>query len=202
MRTLIAPFYPLFGVQNSTRLWQQCGAVTAPKPNKPPKPLNSVKLRDLALHYVGRYATSRRKVSDYLGRKLRERGWAGENPADIEALIADFVRLGYIDDAAYAAARARTLAARGIGARRVREDLRAKGIDEADAHDAQEESAAQKWQSAMRFARRKRIGPFASEPAPEDLKRKQLAAFLRAGHDFGIARSFVEAAPDEMPEAD
>ena len=32
-----------------------------------------MKLRDLALHYVGRYATSRKKLSDYLRRKLRER---------------------------------------------------------------------------------------------------------------------------------
>lgn len=176
--------------------------MTAPKPHKPAKPLNSLKLRDLALHYVGRYATSRRKVSDYLHRKLRERGWAGENPADIDGLIADFVRLGYIDDAAYAAARARSLAARGLGARRVREDLRAKGIAEADAQEAQDESAAQKWQSAARFARRKRIGPFASAPVPEDLKRKQLAAFLRAGHDFEIARKFVTAAPGEEPEGD
>ena len=53
-----------------------------------------MKLRDLAIHYVGRYATSRKKLSDYLLRKLRERGWESENAADVEGLIADFVRLG------------------------------------------------------------------------------------------------------------
>ncbi|RDV07177.1 regulatory protein RecX [Sphingorhabdus pulchriflava] len=173
-----------------------------PKWNKAPKPLNPVKLRDLALHYVGRYATSRKKLSDYLKRKLRERGWDGEQPADLDALITDFVRLGYIDDAAFAAARARTMAARGLGHRRVNEDLRAKGISEADAGDAQAESAAQKWQSAERFAQRKRIGPYATEPASEEQKRKQFAAFLRAGHDFEIARKFVKALPGEILEAD
>ena len=173
-----------------------------PKRNRPPKPLNPVKLRDLALHYVGRYATSRKKLSDYLQRKLRERGWENENAADIEGLIADFVRLGYIDDAAFAAARARTMTARGLGQRRVSEDLRAKGISEADAGDAHAESAAQKWQSAERFAQRKRIGPYASEPASDEQKRKQFAAFLRAGHDFEMARRFVNASPGEMPEND
>jgi regulatory protein len=166
------------------------------------KPLNNIKLRDLALHYVGRYATSSKKLTDYLTRKLRERGWEGEARADIDALVTDFVRLGYIDDAAFAAARGRTMTARGLGQRRVNEDLRAKGISEEDASGARAESAAQKWQSAERFAQRKRIGPYASELAAEDVKRKQFAAFLRAGHDFEIARKFVSASPGESLEAD
>jgi regulatory protein len=164
--------------------------------------LNNIKLRDLALHYVGRYATSAKKLTDYLGRKLRERGWEGETRPDVDALIADFVRLGYIDDAAFAAARARTLTARGLGQRRVNEDLRAKGISEEHAINARAESAAQKWQSADRFAQRKRIGPYAVEAATEDQKRKQFAAFLRAGHDPEIARKFIGASRGESLEAD
>lgn len=172
------------------------------RPNKVRKPLNPLKLRDLALHYVGRYATSRKKLSDYLGRKLHERGWDSEEAVNIDALIDDFARLGYIDDAAFAAARARTMAARGLGARRVHEDLRAKGIAESDAEDAHNETDAQKWQSADRFAQRKRIGPYATEAATDELKRKQFAAFLRAGHDFDIARKYVTALPGTILEAD
>lgn len=164
--------------------------------------MNPVRLRDLALHYVGRYATSRKKLSDYLQRKLRERGWEADGQADIDALIGDFVRLGYIDDAAYAAARARTLAARGLGKRRVRDDLRSKGISEVDAQDAEVDAAVQKWQSAEHFARRKRIGPYASIPASDEQKRKQFAAFLRAGHEFEVARRFVNASPGDEVEAD
>jgi len=173
-----------------------------PKRNRSPKPLNPLKLRDLALHYVGRYATSRKKLSDYLVRKLRERGWESENAADIEGLIADFVRLRYIDDAAFAAARARTMTARGLGQRRVNEDLRAKGISEMDAQDARDETVAQKWDAADRFARRKRIGPYATESASDEQKRKQFAAFLRAGHDYETASKFVNASPGEEVEAE
>lgn len=169
--------------------------------NSPPKPLNAVKLRDLALHYVGKYATSRAKLATYLNRKIRERGWDDTaNAADIETLVADFVRLGYVDDAAYAASRARSLTQRGYGARRVNEDLRAKGISETDAVDAREESESSRWQSAERFARRKRIGPFSAEPAPAELQQKQLQAFLRAGHGFEIAKIFVRALPGEVVE--
>jgi regulatory protein len=168
---------------------------------RPPKPLNPAKLRDLALHYVGRYATSQAKLSDYLYRKLRERGWVdGEPAADIEAIVADFARLGYVDDAAFAASRARSLTQRGYGIRRVNEDLRAKGISETDAYEARADSEANRWQSADRFAQRKRIGPYAAEPASPELRQKQLQGFLRAGHDFELAKLFVNAGPGETPE--
>ena len=170
-------------------------------PDWQPKPLNPVKLRDLALHYVGRYATSKAKLAAYLTRKIRERGWAeGAKGPDIEAMIEDFGRLGYVDDAAYAASRARALTSRGFGARRVNEDLRAKGISETDAGEAREESDNARWQSAERFAQRKRIGPFATEPATPELQHKQFQAFLRAGHSFDIAKAFVRAAPGETVE--
>jgi regulatory protein len=169
--------------------------------NSPPKPLNPVKLRDLALHYVGRYATSRAKLASYLTRKIRERGWddAGE-PPNLEAMIEDFDRLGYVDDASFAASRARTLSARGYGTRRVNEDLRAKGISETDASDAREESENARWQSAERFAQRKRIGPYAHEAASPELQQKQLQAFLRAGHSFETAKAFVYAVPGDAVE--
>lgn len=173
------------------------------KPKRPPKPLDPTRLRDLALHYVGRYATSRAKLATYLNRKIRERGWAeGHPPADLSALVEDFSRLGYVDDAAFAASRARSLTQRGYGLRRVAEDLRAKGIEEPDATPAREESEAAKWESADRFARRKRIGPYAIEAAAPELRQKHLQAFLRAGHGFDLARAFVNAAPGEVVEPD
>ena len=169
--------------------------------DRPPIPLNPAKLRDLALHYVGRYATSRAKLATYLTRKIRERGWKdGAVAPDIEGMIEDFGRLGYVDDAAYAASRARALTSRGFGARRVNEDLRAKGISETDSSEAREDSENARWQSAERFARRKRIGPFATEVATPELQHKQFQAFLRAGHDFDIAKAFVRAAPEETVE--
>ena len=167
----------------------------------PPKPLNPVKLRDLALHYVGKYATSRAKLATYLTRKIRERGWVeGAEAPDVEAMIEDFTRLGYVDDVAFAESRARSLTARGFGARRVNEDLRAKGITETDSGEARAESENARWQSAERFAQRKRIGPFAAEQAPPEVQQKQFHAFLRAGHSFDIAKIFVRAAPGETIE--
>ena len=41
------------------------------KQRKPRPPLNSEKLNELALAYVGRFATTRAKLRSYLKRKVR-----------------------------------------------------------------------------------------------------------------------------------
>jgi regulatory protein len=164
---------------------------------KPAPPLNEERLRQLALHYVGKYATTQAKLTGYLARKTRESGWDGERPADIDALTAQFVELGYINDAQFAEARSRSFVRRGYGQRRLNEDLRASGIGENDAIPAKRHMEESGFSAAENFARRKRIGPFATDAATPEKRQKQLHAFLRAGHDFTLARRFVDAAPGD-----
>jgi regulatory protein len=186
-------------VQNSFRLWQECGVTNSRSGRKPAPPLDEERLRNLALHYVGKYATTRGKLGTYLTRKIRERGWDGERPSDVSAMVEQFAELGYIDDAQFAEARSRSFVRRGYGVRRLNEDLRAGGIAEEDAGQARAVMEEGTFAAAENFARRKRIGPFASEPASLDQRRKQLQAFLRAGHSFELSRRFVDAdAGDEL----
>ncbi len=160
-----------------------------------------MRLRGLALHYVGKYATTRGKLATYLTRKIRERSWDGDRSPDVEALVEQFAELGYVNDAQFAGARSRSFVARGYGKRRLDEDLRASGITESDSAEANENMAESEFVAAQNFARRKRIGPYASELAPQEKQHKQLQAFLRAGHSFDVARRFVRAAPgDEVTE--
>ena len=51
-----------------------------PRPDRKPSPLTATRLQDLALSYVARFATTRAKLEAYLVRKLRERGWEGDDP--------------------------------------------------------------------------------------------------------------------------
>ena len=62
---------------------------------RPRPPLDEAKLGELAVHYVGRFATSRAKLTTYLNRKLKERGWAGARPADPGAVAERLAGLGY-----------------------------------------------------------------------------------------------------------
>jgi len=170
---------------------------------KPRPPLAEAALERLALHYVERYATTRAKLAAYLSRKIAERGWAGAAGDPVPALVERLAALSYVDDRAFAAARAASLTRRGYGERRIGEALRAAGIEEQDAEPVREEARAGAWEAALRFAEKRRIGPYAAQPpADRAAREKAIAAMLRAGHDFGHARRIINALPGEIPELD
>jgi regulatory protein len=166
------------------------------------RPLDGEGLERLALFYAGRYAVTRAKLRQYLHRKLRERGWSGEGEPPVERLAERFAELGYVDDTAFAAARADALTRRGYGLRRVDQALRAAGIEQEDGAGAREAAEAGAWAAALRFAERKRIGPFAQAQPDRPGREKALAAMLRAGHPLGLARRLVAAVPGEVPDAE
>src|SRR5437763_1626520 len=114
------------------RLWHKNGVMTRPGPRRPSPPLDESKLNELALRYVGRFATTRAKLRSYLARKVRERGWDGAREPDPVRIAERFAEQGYVDDAAYALAKSEALTGRGYGKRRVVEKLRAAGVEEDD----------------------------------------------------------------------
>lgn len=171
-------------------------------------PLNETALRDLALHYAARFATTGARLETYLARKLKERGVAEDADGrtmhiDIPALVARLVELGYVDDDAYARARARDLGARGYGGRRVEQVLRFAGVGEGlrQAH-APGEAAGRK--AAALMAQKKRLGPWGvgREVSGDPLARrkaheKAVAAMLRAGHQYDHVRFILAASREE-----
>jgi regulatory protein len=165
-------------------------------------PLDAAALEQAALFYAGRYATTRAKLAFYLGRKVRERGWAEAHAPPIEALVERMAALGYVDDRAFATAKAGALTRRGYGARRVGEALRAAGIGEEDGAEAREVAEEGAWDAALRFAERRKIGPFSTSEADRPAREKAYAAMLRAGHPPQFARRIVAARPGEIPLAD
>ena len=170
------------------------------RPAKPvPPPLDAAHLRDLALHYVGKYATSEAKLRRYLGRKLFERGWSGEDSAPVDQVVARMAELGYVDDRVFAEARGRGLTSRGFGARRVSADLGAAGIS----RDLAAEVAAtgDAHAAAVAFARRRRFGPFDAQPRDPDRQRKQFAAMMRAGHGVAETRRVLAGDVDREDES-
>lgn len=152
-----------------------------------PAPLDPAALDALALVYVGKYATTRAKLIRYLTRKLRERGAADDTPIDAEAIADRMVERGYVDDAGFARNRASALLARGFGARRVNDSLRQAGIDREIVSSAVPGDDDTARAAAETYARRRCFGvhgPGAVDPAQA---RRQLAAMLRAGHDYAVA---------------
>lgn len=168
---------------------------------KPKKPLTPDSLNWFALRYVERYATTREKLRKYLNNKLYERGWGGEGQAPIDALVDRFTELRYVDDRGYGETKAKSLERRGYGLRRVDQALMAAGIDSEMREDIRGE--VDEGEAALAYARRKRIGPFAAEKPSPELKQKQFAAMVRAGHSFDRVKAILgaesEADFDQFP---
>lgn len=164
------------------------------------RPLELPALEELALAYAARFATTAAKLEAYLARKLRERGWAGEGAAPVGAIVERFVAAGYVDDAAYARAKAGSLLRRGYGERRIGQALGAAGVDEALRDEVRPDEGEAR-RAALALARKRRFGPFGRTPPDRPLREKQLAAMLRAGHPLGIARAIVESPAIEDAEA-
>lgn len=165
-----------------------------------PRPLDPARLEELALAYVARFATSAAGLERYLARKLRERGWENEGAPDVAAIVARHAELGYVDDAAYARAKAGGLLRRGYGPRRVRQALAEAGIEE-QIRDALAPGLAARRGAALALARKRGFGPFGRVP-PErpqwlKLREKQIAAMLRAGHMLEDARELVNAPSED-----
>jgi regulatory protein len=166
-------------------------------------PLDDGKLRELALRYVGRFATTRAKLRAYLQRKVRERGWSGERPLDLQAIADGFAEQGYIDDAGYALAKSRSLTGRGYGKRRVVQALHVAGVEEEHGAAAREHADAEAIAAALRFAERRRIGPFAAQATSDPAQRERaVAAMVRAGHNFALSRAIVRLGPGAKVDAE
>lgn len=165
---------------------------------KPRPPLDPDMLRALALRYVERFATSRVRLERYLSTKVRERGWHDESLPDLAALSARFAELGYVNDQMFATARAGSMSRRGLGARRVRAQLSADGIDETIRTEAL--AGTEPGQAALTLARRRRLGPFGAGAADPKERQRQIGILLRGGHDPILAGRLLRALTTEEAE--
>lgn len=176
------------------------------------KPLDQTSLRDLALSYAARFATTGAKLEAYLARKIRERGVAEDVDGrtlelDVPALVERLIELGYVNDDAYARMRSRDLTARGYGKRRVEQALWAAGVDE----EVRAANAPGEWEgrrAAVLLARKRGFGLFGNKLDPDlppetrrAAKEKQIAAMLRAGHGFEMVRFILDASREDEIDA-
>ena len=170
-------------------------------------PLDPALLEKWALAYLERYASSAENLRRVLKRRVRRRAGAGPVTAAgydalIDVLIARYRAAGLLDDAAYAAGRARRRLARGEPLRRIAAGLAAKGVDKADAGAAlaalRNEISDPDLAAACAFARRRRLGAFRHRALGQrDSKadrQHELAAFARAGFDRRTAERVLGCA--------
>jgi regulatory protein len=167
------------------------------------KPLDAAKLDELALAYVARFATSKGKLARYLSRKLSESKWidAQNGEEAIAAAIEKMERLKYLDDQQYAQMKSGAMMRRGLGINRVKAQLRFDGVSDDDRERALAIDGKDAVLAALRFAQRKRLGPFGAETLSDRAQyEKKVAAFLRAGHPMRLAREILSMDPMDAPD--
>jgi len=165
------------------------------------RPRAEHRLMNKAVHYLGRYTSSRQRLREVLQRFARrklEHFEPAEISRAIDAVIADCVRLGYVDDAAFAITRARSKRRGGRSALAIRRSLAEHEIDdglvEAALVAADETLADGELAAALRHAARRRIGPYALVSPDDAARRRHLASLARAGFSFDIARQVMGCA--------
>ncbi len=170
------------------------------RPQRQPAPeLDRARLRSLALHYVGRYATTRGKLRTYLKRKLHERGWSAEQAPDVDQLVEEFAERGYVDDQGFAQGKTASLKRKGMGAFRIKASLQAAGIEGDMIESLTQVESEEAMSLALNFARRKHIGPFAPKAPDDKLRNRWMSAFLRAGHRASDAQAILSLAREDAP---
>jgi len=180
-------------------------------PENAPAAIGTALLEKWALGYLERFASSaenlRRLLERRARRRMRDPEGLLEARALIDALVARYRDSGLIDDAAYAAARARGRLARGEPLRKIAAGLAAKGVDADDRATAlaglRETVPDPDLAAACAFARRRRLGPYRRGPAHEQAgdHRRELATFARAGFGRREAEAVLGCADPDAVEA-
>lgn len=159
-------------------------------------------LREAALSYLARYSATQASLLRVLTRRVAR--WAKAAAAAPEAthaplaaahaVVARLAALGVVDDATFAASRARALNRAGRSRRAIAAHLHAKGAPSDITilpDDPEAELAA-----ALLYSSRRRMGPFRPVPDP-DARLRDLARLARAGFPAPIANRVLGLPADE-----
>lgn len=164
------------------------------------------RLMNKAVNYLGRYATSKYRLREVLGRfalRKLDKHDADKIAAAIDATLKRCQTLGYLNDDAFAQNQARTQRQQGRSTLSIRQRLRQHRLDDtiidAALDFADQYAANGELLAACRFARRRRIGPFDSRQhddsknhqAVMQRQKRQLGSLARAGYNMAISRTII-----------
>ena len=171
------------------------------------QPPDEASLYEAALTHLSRYAATESGLARVLARKIDR--WArlqtaeaadGEiisaatrnAKASIPRIITRLQNANFLNDAAFATARAKRLTAQGKSRRGALAHLAAKGVAPSTAAEALADDPERELAAACAFLRRRRAGPFGSTP-----ELKILAAMARAGFTQTISRQALDMDKEE-----
>lgn len=163
------------------------------------KKITPQRLKNIALYYLKRFETSEYNLRSVLKRRIDDYAYQNKEFDKKEAykwlddLIGDFVRIGYVNDERYTEIKVRTYLSAGKSPRYILNKLKEKGIDEDLANKLLYEQEFNPFESAMKLAKKKKIGPYCEdENLRKERRNKDMGVLIRAGFDYDIVLKVLE----------
>lgn len=169
-----------------------------------PKKMTRSRLRNIATHYFEQRTTTRGHLRFLLLRRIRKsllhhEGDEAEMVGWLDPLLDDLERMGLLNDRAWARSRVQRLRRRGLSDRAMRANLREKRVPPEIIEEVLADAPVDPVVNAVRFARKRRIGPF-REHGREERFDKDLGKLARGGHPFDVARRVLTMSREEADD--
>lgn len=165
----------------------------------PPKPPTKARLRNIALYYLDRFESSEENLRTVLKRRIDKYVFfdKGYNPTAAyqwaEEVIAECLKQNFVNDERYAEFKVNNYLNAGKSRRYIEQKLKQKGIDESVVAKFFDEDNYSELETALNFAKKKKIGRFREDESKRaDNRQKDLAALVRAGFDYDVAKTVLE----------
>ena len=176
-----------------------------PTTKKMPRKITKKRLENIALYYLQRYESSVENLRGVLKKRVLKYKMAvpdfnsAEAHGWIEEILQKLQDLHYLDDARYAEMKIDSYIAAGKPARYIQIKLKEKGISREIVDSLLLEKSFSPLEMALKFAKKKSIGPFAkSEEQRKENRQKDLGKLVRAGFDYDIALKVLEMDESEI----
>lgn len=163
---------------------------------KVPKKPSETGLFNAAVYYLQRYAASVAMLRRFLERRVKraERAHATTWPeaaAWTERAITRLTAAGALDDTRLAEAKTASLRRAGKSTRMISLKLRQKGFAAELISRSAGDGKAADLEAIETFARKKKLGRYRPEAQRQEKRQKDLAALMRAGYAYGLAKTLL-----------
>lgn len=183
---------------------------------KTPKKVNERYLYNAGLYYLKRYTASIEHFKGVMRRKIKK-SCAHHTDQDfgaclpmLEAATARLIDEGFLNDEAYTRGMVTSLRRKGKSQKLIAKKLRSKGLatdlvrDELEHFDEtfvtpdRDGDISADFKAALIHARKKRLGPYNTKPASDELYKRGLGSLARAGFSYETAKRVMDLPPEDL----
>ena len=162
-------------------------------------------IRNFALAYVDKYATSKQQLRTYLLKKYLKLSVPNIKKQDvtnlIDVVLSDLEKSKFINDKFYSESKAKSMIRRGSSINKIRNYLIGKGVKDQFIKDTvnkiNENNSDQDFFSAIKICKKKRIGPARTEDNRPLFYKKDISLLARNGFDFETSKKVMDLEKDD-----